>query len=392
MRSGSPVGRLLLAIALLPLVAQGQLAEDKAIRDQAKAIENWALGAERPSWLDAGTSTDPRMTAATQAAEALGRQEIQRQGEGTASPQASPQVPGPNDIAITVLASTALGEGALRDLFALAAQTPGTRVVFRGVLPGQSLMDFLRTLAPLLAELDPPPAVELDPTPFGTEKIAPVLIASGPQGEIARVEGLSDPAWLRSQVAGGQGGDLGVRGPVKPIVEPNLVDELKRRLAELDLAKLREKAIGRYWQRVSFSPLPVAGQRRERVIDPTVTANADVRDHEGNLVVAAGTRTNPLDMLPFTQRLVVFDATDPRQVTVALRMGEEAAKGRRVTYIATAFERRSGWDGFRSVEDRLDAPVYLLTPDVRARFALERVPAMVEARERVFVVTEVPPL
>ena len=43
------------------------------------------------------------------------------------------------------------------------------------------------------------------------------------------------------------------------------------------------------------------------------------------------------------------------------------------------------------MEDTLDAPVYLLTPDLRERFALERVPAFVESRGRVFVVAEVPP-
>jgi len=43
------------------------------------------------------------------------------------------------------------------------------------------------------------------------------------------------------------------------------------------------------------------------------------------------------------------------------------------------------------VEDALDAPVYLLAPDVRQRFALERVPVFVEARGRVFIVAEVPP-
>ena len=51
----------------------------------------------------------------------------------------------------------------------------------------------------------------------------------------------------------------------------------------------------------------------------------------------------------------------------------------------------SGWEGLASVEDTLDAPVYLLTPDLRERFALERVPAFVESRGRVFVVAEVPP-
>ena len=60
-------------------------------------------------------------------------------------------------------------------------------------------------------------------------------------------------------------------------------------------------------------------------------------------------------------------------------------------YLATRLERSRGWEGLASVEDALDAPVYLLTPDVRERFALERVPAFVEARGRVFVVAEVPP-
>jgi conjugal transfer pilus assembly protein TraW len=62
-----------------------------------------------------------------------------------------------------------------------------------------------------------------------------------------------------------------------------------------------------------------------------------------------------------------------------------------VLYLATQLERSRGWEGLASVEDALDAPVYLLTPDVRQRFALERVPVFVEARGRVFIVAEVPP-
>jgi conjugal transfer pilus assembly protein TraW len=60
-------------------------------------------------------------------------------------------------------------------------------------------------------------------------------------------------------------------------------------------------------------------------------------------------------------------------------------------YLASGLDRTAGWDGLAVVEDRLDAPVYLLTPEVRARFALERVPAFVEAQGTVFRVAEVPP-
>jgi conjugal transfer pilus assembly protein TraW len=64
---------------------------------------------------------------------------------------------------------------------------------------------------------------------------------------------------------------------------------------------------------------------------------------------------------------------------------------RHVLYLATQLERSRGWEGLASLEDALDAPVYLLTPDVRQRFVLQHVSAFVEARGRVFIVAEVPP-
>jgi conjugal transfer pilus assembly protein TraW len=115
-----------------------------------------------------------------------------------------------------------------------------------------------------------------------------------------------------------------------------------------------------------------------------------VHTADGTLLVRAGETVNPLDRLPFTQRLVVFDASDERQVATVRRLGREAGD-LRVTYLATRLERRLGWEGPTAVEDALDSPVYLLTPDVRARFALERIPAFVEARGHVFLVAEVPP-
>jgi conjugal transfer pilus assembly protein TraW len=266
------------------------------------------------------------------------------------------------------------------------------RIAFRGVAEDESLMDFVRQIHGLLAGIEPVPEVVLDPTPFAAAgvDIAPVLLAQGPDGELARVAGLADPLWLRSRVLAGERGDLGVLGPVKPVTEPDLIEELQRRLAALDLDKLRERALERYWQRVAFEELPVAAEPRTREIDPTLTAPRDLRSADGTLLVRAGETLNPLDRLPFTQRLVVFDATDHRQVKTARRLGSEAGE-RRVLYLATQLERGRGWEGLAAVEDALDAPVYLLTPDVRQRFALERVPAFVEARGQIFVVAEVPP-
>jgi conjugal transfer pilus assembly protein TraW len=257
------------------------------------------------------------------------------------------------------------------------------------VAKDEPLAAFVRQIHGLLAGIQPVPEVVLDPRPFQTPPvdIAPVLIATGPDGELARVAGLADPQWLLARVLAGARGDLGVRGPVLAVSEPDLITELKRRLAALDFAKLRERALARYWKQVGFETLPVAARARTRAIDPTITASADLPLPDGTLLVRAGDSLNPLDRLPFTERLVVFDATDPRQVRTAVRLGREAGP-RRVVYLATRLDRR--WEGLAAVEDVLDAPVYLLTPEVRSRFALERVPAYVEAAGRLFTVAEIP--
>jgi conjugal transfer pilus assembly protein TraW len=288
--------------------------------------------------------------------------------------------------------SRSLGPAQLREIFQLAAGRPGVRVVFRGVGEGERLVDFLAEIHALLTGIEPVPEVVLDPMRFrstGVETV-PALVADGPDGERARVYGLADPAWLQAQLAAGRHGDLGVRGPTGAVSEPDLIEELQRRVAVLDLVRLREQALARYWSRVELETLPVAASARERDLDPTLSASADLRLPDGTVLVAAGTRLNPLDRLPFSQRLVVFDATDPAQIGTARRLGASAG-GRRVTYLATRLDRSRGWQGLEALEDTLDAPVYLLTPGVRARFGLERVPAYVEAVGRAFRVTEVPP-
>jgi len=375
----------------------------RAIRDQAHALDAAARTASPPAWL--------RLTPATAGAAAgddLGRSALARMQEAPAAVSActdlgqlcgSAQAAGgpvtrpaaAPDVTYTILVSRSLGADALRTIFR-AATGRDVRFLFRGVAPGEPLMEMIKAIHTLLDGIDPVPNVAIDPTVFreAGATVVPLLIARGPAGELARVTGLSAPAWLREQIQAGARGDLGVRGPAVAISEADLIEELQRRAAALDLDALRAGALQRFWQRASFDTLPVVTAPRERIIDPTLTASADVRLPDGTTAIQAGQTVNPLDHVPFSHRLIVFDASDPRQVATAHRLGETAS-AQRPLYLATAFDRALGWDGLRTVEDRLDEPVYLLTPDVRTRFGLERVPALVEARGRVFVVHEVLP-
>jgi conjugal transfer pilus assembly protein TraW len=293
-------------------------------------------------------------------------------------------------VSLTVFASRSLGDGQLRDLFAFAAAQPDTRVLFRGIGADESLLDFLGSLRPLLAGLDPPPNVLLDPTPFRAQAVTsvPTIVATAPDGsELARVSGLADTRWLRAALRTGQRGDLGVRGPVREITEPDLLAEIQRRLARIDLAALGQRVIERAFQHLPFETLPTAGEDRERFVDPTIVAAADIRMADGSVLVHAGDAVNPLDGLPFTQRLVVLDAADSRQIAFAQGLASAGA-AKRTTYLLTGLPRQDGWADLQRVAGSLDGAVYLLTPELRQRFALERVPSVVEADGRRFRVTE----
>ncbi|EGV29617.1 Type-F conjugative transfer system pilin assembly protein TrbC [Thiorhodococcus drewsii AZ1] len=371
---------------------------DSALRDQVVQIQEQVLTAPPPGWLmeQQGNVEDwsvrlRDLRAAQQTLVMPLRSDV----------EPTDQAGTDTDLTVTILASRALGEAQLRELFAAAAGQPEVRVVFRGVAPGESLGDFIRQIHVLLREardglsINAIPRIEIDPRPFQSPlvEVAPTLITTDGAGkEIARVSGISRPDWLLEQVEEGRRGDLGVRGPTVAVSEPDLIAELQRRLAGIDWSARREAALARYWERASFAELPTAEQVRERRLDLTLVAQADVTLPDGTTVIRVGERVDPLAIMPFRQRLFVFDATDPRQVAEVARRGAASrAEGRLPLYLATRLDREAGWGGYRGVQTALQDPLYLLTPDVRRRFQIERVPAVVDSREGVLVVSEWPP-
>jgi len=363
----------------------------RAIRDQARLIEDQVREEPMPPWLtpqtaSAKSDTEPVQELAEQASAIA--QSAREPLEAAVGLGADGDV-GPA-VRFTLFASRSLGDGQLRDLFAFAAAQPDTRVLFRGIGAGESLLDFMLELRPLLAGLDPPPNVLLDPTPFRRYAITavPTIVATAPDGsELARVSGLASSSWLRAALRAGQKGDLGARGPVREIAEPDLLAEIQRRLARLDVTALGQRVVERAFQHLAFETLPTAGEDRERFVDPTIIAAADIWMADGSVLVHAGDAVNPLDGLPFTQRLVVLDAADSRQLAFAQGLASAGA-AKRTTYLLTGLSRQDGWAALQRVVDALNGPLYLLTPELRQRFSLDRVPSVIEAAGRRFRVTE----
>ena len=126
--------------------------------------------------------------------------------------------------------------------------------------------------------------------------------------------------------------DLGVRGAIWPVAEPDLLVEIETRLFELqrsgDLARLEEEARTRA-RRSLEDPESVPGiararEQRSRPFDPAITVAQDIRTPDGTLIAAAGTRVNPLKRLPLTRDLIFVDGRREAEIAWALAHGRPA--------------------------------------------------------------------
>ena len=123
--------------------------------------------------------------------------------------------------------------------------------------------------------------------------------------------------------------DLGVRGAVWPVAEPDLLTEIEARLEAMkasgELARMRRESLVRARERIEAPPrVPgIAPARfiRIRRFDPSLTIERDIIAHDGKLIATRGARINPLEKHPLTRDLLFIDGT--RQVEVAWAIARE---------------------------------------------------------------------
>ena len=116
--------------------------------------------------------------------------------------------------------------------------------------------------------------------------------------------------------------DYGQQGALFPITEPDLLEQIQHKLMALQAsgatAKLNEdlkkRTIAKVNRPARVSGLDVATTIRSWAFDPTISVAEDIRDDKGRMIMAAGTRVNPLDTVPLRQTLVFLDGDDPAQL------------------------------------------------------------------------------
>lgn len=359
---------------------------EEAWLQRSQAILQALEGQPRPGWLNGQAEQLDVKRQAQQVLETS--QTIQTDALSTGSK--SVQSTNSSSKPLTLLfVSFSLGESALKGIFEEAAGRDDVLLVFRGPKPGQKLAALMADLKRLLKGIEPLPNIVIDPTRFQRWSVSsiPAIVVEVDGKSRLQVRGVSSLSWLDEQLKAGKQGDLGTLGDVAKIAEIDLLEELKRRMAAIDWKQKQQQAIARFWAQQKFEALPTAQDDRDRSVDLTITAPRDLTAPNGQWIIRAGQTINPLDKMPFGLCLMVFDATVPAQIELIQHQSCQD-KQARVMYLATSLPRQSGWDSLQGLETALKAPVYLLTPDVRSRFQLQQVPAIVEQAGKYLVVHE----
>lgn len=297
---------------------------------------------------------------------------------------------------IAVFISASMPREQIRDLLKTWARED-VSVMIRGLLPGtQNFLETQKALAELAKGIDPRPDILLNPVAFTNHNVTvvPTVIIAGdaPKSEALRAEGSINIGWLEERLhAAGKPINLGRIGPVFEIAERDLLLVLQERFNAIDWEERARKARDRFWTKQKFVELPAAREDSVRRIDPTVVVTEDVvnpRD-KTQFIAHAGERHNPLEKVPLTRRVIVFDARDPKQLAIVRELRKKPLPNKLDVYITTGVDREKGWDQHAEISQEFTSPLFLLNPDLKTMLRLRAVPSVITAEGKELVIQEI---
>jgi conjugal transfer pilus assembly protein TraW len=118
----------------------------------------------------------------------------------------------------------------------------------------------------------------------------------------------------------------GVQGEAFPIVEEDLSEVIKKKLADLQATgnfELHQQEIKERIEKSIRNPHAVINIRKaityhSHLHDPSIIVPHNLKDHHGRIFHKAGTRVNPLDTRSLSKPLLFIDGDDVEQVDWAL--------------------------------------------------------------------------
>lgn len=175
------------------------------------------------------------------------------------------------------------------------------------------------------------------------------------------------------------GKNLGTIGMTYPIVEPDLVEEIKASIDYEKLAKVMEENRQNYKAKDIYA-LPAAGRDRTFFVDMTYTLDHDIANENGEIMYQRGLTWNPLDYVSLPGGLVVINSEDRKQVEWFVKSPYN--KNRQQKLLISA--------GLAApLIKQLNRPVFYLTKTIADRLQLAAVPCVITQNGKKMMVQEI---
>jgi len=184
--------------------------------------------------------------------------------------------------------------------------------------------------------------------------------------------------------------NLGTIGPTYPIGEENALTTIMKRLKEKersgDLKRIQQEAVRRSIHSAK-NPRQVEGiatvrERSQRLIDPTVTYTHAIKTDDGQIVVPAGAKINPLLITKLSKRLVFFDGRDQAQVEAVHKLViKYATKVKPILVAGSWYDTSKAWK---------TQVYYDQHGKLSQRFGVHAVPTVISQQGAMLLLEEVP--
>jgi|GEM_PF-1660126 len=268
-------------------------------------------------------------------------------------------------------------------------------IVLRGLPVGVRRIDeAIKIMAAEGQGLSAPPSVFLDPELFEKYQVsdAPTILLEKNGKAVLWAKGVTDPTWLKRMANLGRTGDLGIHGYVDKVVEKSLLQEMRERISAINWDEKKKNATKKFMKQFPYRRLPVATKDRVFSFKPEIEVEEDIIGAKGKPIAKKGQKLNLLDSVQGRFFLIVFDATDHKQIKMAKQWKNEVQNKKRVKLIASYMDSSgNGWSEKERMEQELGDRIYFLNSNLVDAFNIEHVPSIIYAENKRVIVHEFSP-
>ncbi|GAA5143668.1 TrbC family F-type conjugative pilus assembly protein [Thalassotalea piscium] len=271
-----------------------------------------------------------------------------------------------------ILISLSMPEDSLSRLFTeVAYQYPDGNVVlvFQGWQP-PNFNQFISNVSKLYPD-DKAPAVVVDPTVFKTLEVTEVPFFAIQTKDKGWKKVLGDVSLFRAKEEALSHYDKFTPiGKTFPIIEPNLLDYIYKKIEETDWnSQIEDATASIIDKKKAIVDLPNAHQSYSYMVDGTVTINEDI-EFKGKRVATAGEQINPLTNIVFTKQYAVIDVNSKTQREIVRYWKKNHRNVKVISTTLPDFKTKYDLEEEFGQIDQLD-------PMVSQRFGLEKIPSLI---------------